>query len=101
MSKIAGYAPKSGDVAWLKHPSLRHFLRASAANIFAFPSTLRQRFCENQRIGDRKDNQNPDMEQVYFCTEPRIIGKGAEDIDGGVSKDTGEQAATAIKNRDQ
>lgn len=41
------------------------------------------------------------MEQVRFRGKVRIIGKGAERVDGGMNDDAGEQAAAAIKDRDQ
>ena len=41
------------------------------------------------------------MEQVRFRGKVRIIRKGAERVDGGMDEDAGEQAAAAIKDRDQ
>ncbi len=57
--------------------------------------------CQDQRIGNRNDNQSGKMEQVRFRGKVRIIGKGAERVDGGMNDDAGEQAAAAIKDRDQ
>ncbi len=41
------------------------------------------------------------MAQVHCCGKVCVICKGAERVDGGVDEDAGEQAAAAIKNRDQ
>ena len=41
------------------------------------------------------------MEQVRFRGKACVICKGAERVDGGMDEDAGEQAAAAIKNRDQ
>ena len=41
------------------------------------------------------------MEQVHFRGKVRIIRKSAERVDGRVDNNTGEQAAAAIKDRDQ
>ena len=41
------------------------------------------------------------MEQVRFRGKVRIIRKSAERIDGGMDEDAGEQAAAAIKDRNQ
>ena len=41
------------------------------------------------------------MEQVHFRGKVRIIGKGAERVDGGMCGDTGEQTPATIKDRDQ
>ena len=62
---------------------------------------LRQRLGQNQGIGDRNGNQNADMEQMHSRGKVGILGKGAEDIDGRVNQDTGEQASAAVKDRDQ
>ena len=60
-----------------------------------------ERPCQDQRIGDRNDNQSGEMEQVHFRGKVRIIRKSAECVDGGMDDDAGKQAAAAIKNRDQ
>ena len=62
---------------------------------------FRERSCQDQRIGNRNDNQNSKMEQVHFCGKARIIGKGAERVDGSVNNNAREQTSTAIKDRDQ
>ena len=41
------------------------------------------------------------MEQVHFRGKACIICKGAKRVDGSVDEDAREQAAAAIKNRDQ
>lgn len=41
------------------------------------------------------------MEQVRFRGKVRIIRKSAERVDGGMDEDAGEQAAAAVKDRDQ
>ena len=62
---------------------------------------MRQCFCEEQGIGDRNDDQNAEMNQVHFRSKICVIGKGTERIDGSMDEDAGNQAAAAIKNRDQ
>lgn len=52
-------------------------------------------------MGDRNDNQNGKMEQVHSRGKVRIIRKSAKRVDDGMDDDAGEQAAAAIKNRDQ
>ena len=63
--------------------------------------TFRERPCQDQRIGDRNDNQSGEMEQVHFRGRVRIIGKSAECVDGGMDEDAGEKTAAAIKDCDQ
>ena len=41
------------------------------------------------------------MEQVHFRGQIRVICKRAKRVDGGMDDDAGEQAAAAIKERDQ
>ena len=41
------------------------------------------------------------MEQVRFRGKIHIIRKSAERVDGGMDEDAGEQAAAAVKDRDQ
>ena len=41
------------------------------------------------------------MEQLCFHGKTSIICKCAERVDGGMDEDAGEQAATAVKDRDQ
>lgn len=57
--------------------------------------------CQDQRVGNRNDNQNSEMEQVHFRSKVRIIRKSAKRVDGGMDEDAGEQAAAAIKDCDQ
>lgn len=66
-----------------------------------FPLTLRERPCQDQRIDYCNGNQNSEMEQVRFRGKVRIIRKSAERVDGGMDEDAGEQAAAAVKDRDQ
>ena len=63
--------------------------------------TFREGSCQDQRIGDRNDNQNSEMEQVHFRGKVRIIDKSAECVDGGMDEDAGEKTAAAIKDCDQ
>lgn len=60
-----------------------------------------ERPCQEQRVGNRNDNQNSEMEQVHFRGKVRIIRKSAECVDGGMDDDAGKQATAAIKDRDQ
>lgn len=62
---------------------------------------FREHPCQNQRIGNRNYDQNSEMEQVHFRGKIRVICKGAECVDGGMDEDAGEQAAAAVKDRDQ
>ena len=41
------------------------------------------------------------MEQVHFRGKACIICKDAKRVDGGMDEDAGQQAAAAVKNRDQ
>ena len=41
------------------------------------------------------------MEQARFRGKIHVICKGAKRVDGGMDDDAGEQAAAAIKDRDQ
>ena len=41
------------------------------------------------------------MEQLHFHGKARVICKGAKRVDGGMDEDAGNQAAAAIKDRDQ
>ena len=66
-----------------------------------YPLFFRQRSCQDQRIGDRNDNQSGKMEQVHFRGKACIICKDAKRVDGGMDEDAGKQAAAAIKDRDQ
>ena len=66
-----------------------------------FPFLFGERPCQDQRVGNRNDNQNNEMKQVHFRGKVRIICKGAKHIDGGMDDDAGEQAAAAIKDCDQ
>ena len=62
---------------------------------------FRKRPCKNRGIGNCNNDQNAEMNQVHFRGNVRIIGKGTERVDRRMDEDAEEQAATAIKNRDQ
>ena len=66
-----------------------------------FPFLFGERPCQDQRVGNRNDNQNNEMKQVHFRGKVRIICKGAKHIDGGMDDDAGEQASAEIKDCDQ
>ena len=59
----------------------------------------------NEVVGGKRsqnnDNQSGEMEQVRFRGKIHIIRKSAERVDGGMDEDAGEQAAAAVKDRDQ
>ena len=74
-----------------------HFIKVV---VFTF-AVFRERPCQNQRIGDRNYDQYAKMEEARFHSKVGVICKGAERVDGGVNEDTGQQAAAAIKDRDQ
>lgn len=62
---------------------------------------LRQRSCQNQCIDNRYHDQDNDMPQLHRHSKPSFIGKGTERIDCRMDENAGEQAAAAVKNRDQ
>ena len=66
-----------------------------------FPLFFRECSCQDQRIGDRDNDQNGEMEQVHFCGKARIICKCAERVDGGMHEDAGDQAPAAVKDSDE
>ena len=41
------------------------------------------------------------MQQVRYRGKVRVIGKGAERVDGGMDENTWNQASSAVKYRDQ
>ena len=65
------------------------------------PLFFGERPCQDQRVGNRNDNQNNEMKQVHFRGKVRLIRKGAECVDGGMDEDAGKQATAAIKDCDQ
>ena len=41
------------------------------------------------------------MQQAHFHGQASIVGKCTKGVDGGMDEDAGEQAAAAVKDRDQ
>ena len=97
-SGIAFFAVQSAATDQLIHKS-------SSLHLFIlttfFPLFLGECSCQDQHIGNRNDNQSNEMKQVHFRGKIHIIRKRTERVDSSMDEDAGEQAAAAIKDRDQ
>ena len=78
-----------------------HSSCCSSALHFYFCSLFWKRPHQDQGVSSRDQYQRGDMQQLHLRGKPRVIGKRAERVDGGMHEDAGNQAAAAIKKHDQ
>ena len=92
---------QGGNAGLTIHSSALLYFSYIKSSFVYFLCFFRERSCQDQGIGNRNCNQGTEMQQAHFHSQTSIAGKCTKGVDGGMDEDAGQQAAAAIKNRDQ